>query len=302
MPIALGRYLSGLLLAIGLAFWGTVPRIEAQGVRFRLLTLLVFTGGLARLAGVFLIGLASPAMLFGLAMELFITPCLAFWRERLDRLCRGRRIGYECSARVRLSAARMVAPVACSQDSGYNRQSGWRRSTAMDMTGEERIAASREAVWAALNDVAVLKQCIPGCELLEKTSDTDMAARVKLQVGPVRAAFTGKVTLSDIDPPNGYRISGEGQGGVAGYAKGGAVVRLVDDGAGTLLKYEAKADVGGKLAQLGGRLIEFDGQEARRRIFPEVRRHRRGRTGRRASPALPEEGWFRRLWRRLFRT
>ena len=158
----------------------------------------------------------------------------------------------------------------------------------MDMTGEERIAASREAVWAALNDVAVLKQCIPGCKSLEKTSDTDMAARVKLQVGPVRAAFTGKVKLSDLDPPNGYRISGEGQGGVAGYAKGGAVVRLVQDGAGTLLKYEAKADVGGKLAQLGGRLIEFDGQETRRRVLPEFQRHRRGRTGRRIV--------FGRLW------
>jgi hypothetical protein len=85
---SLGRYLSGLLLAIGLAFWGTVPSIEAQGVRFRLLTLLVFTGGLARLTGVFLIGLASPAMLFALVMELFVTPCLAFWRERLDRLCK----------------------------------------------------------------------------------------------------------------------------------------------------------------------------------------------------------------------
>jgi hypothetical protein len=85
---SLGRYLSGLLLAIGLAFWATVPGIEAQGVRFRLLTLLVFTGGLARLTGVILMGLASPAMLFALVMELFITPCLAFWRERLDRLCR----------------------------------------------------------------------------------------------------------------------------------------------------------------------------------------------------------------------
>ena len=85
---SLGRYLSGLLLAIGLAFWWTVPSIEAQGVRFRLLALLVFTGGLARLTGVFLIGLASPVMLFALVMELFVTPCLAFWRERLDRLCR----------------------------------------------------------------------------------------------------------------------------------------------------------------------------------------------------------------------
>ena len=120
----------------------------------------------------------------------------------------------------------------------------------MDMTGEERIAAGREVVWAALNDVEVLRQCIPGCESLEKVSDTDMAARVKLQIGPVRATFSGQVKLSDIDPPNGYRISGEGSGGVAGYARGGAVVRLHDDGPVTVLHYEAKADVGGKLAQL----------------------------------------------------
>ena len=126
----------------------------------------------------------------------------------------------------------------------------------MDMTGEERIAASREVVWAALNDVEVLRQCIPGCESLEKVSDNEMAARVKLSIGPVRASFSGQVKLSDIDPPNGYRISGEGTGGVAGYAKGGATVHLEEDGPGTILRYEAKADVGGKLAQLGGRLID----------------------------------------------
>ena len=171
----------------------------------------------------------------------------------------------------------------------------------MDMTGEERIAASREAVWAALNDVAVLKQCIPGCESLEKTSDTDMAAKVKLQVGPVRAAFTGKVKLSDLDPPNGYRISGEGQGGVAGYAKGGAVVRLVQDGAGTLLKYEAKADVGGKLAQLGGRLIDSTARKLAGEFFQKFSVIVGSPAG--ASPsAAParKERWFRRLWRRLF--
>jgi carbon monoxide dehydrogenase subunit G len=127
----------------------------------------------------------------------------------------------------------------------------------MDMTGEERIAASREAVWAALNDIEVLKQCIPGCEALERQSDTEMAAKVKLTVGPVSARFAGKVALSEIDPPNGYRISGEGSGGAAGYAKGSALVRLDEDGnGGTVLKYEARADVGGKLAQLGGRLID----------------------------------------------
>jgi hypothetical protein len=124
------------------------------------------------------------------------------------------------------------------------------------MSGEQRIRANRARVWEALNDVAVLKQCIPGCESLEQQSPTEMAARVKLQVGPVKATFSGTVKLSDLDPPNGYSISGEGNGGVAGYAKGGAAVRLAEDGDGTLLRYDVKADVGGKLAQLGGRLID----------------------------------------------
>jgi carbon monoxide dehydrogenase subunit G len=126
----------------------------------------------------------------------------------------------------------------------------------MDMTGEEHIAAKREAVWAALNDVEVLKQCIPGCKSLEKLSDTEMTAKVKVGIGPVRATFTGKVTLSNLDPPNGYELSGDGVGGLAGHAHGGATVRLSDDGEGTLMRYEAKAEVGGRLAQLGGRLID----------------------------------------------
>jgi len=126
----------------------------------------------------------------------------------------------------------------------------------MDMTGEERIAAKRQVVWVALNDVAILKQCIPGCETLEKLSDTEMTAKVKVGIGPVHATFTGKVTLSDLDPPNGYRLSGEGAGGIVGHARGGATVHLSDDGEGTLMRYEAKADVGGRLAQLGGRLID----------------------------------------------
>jgi carbon monoxide dehydrogenase subunit G len=126
----------------------------------------------------------------------------------------------------------------------------------MDMTGERRIATSQYAVWAALNDANVLKQCIPGCESLEKLSDTEMTAKVTVGIGPVHASFTGRVKLSDLDPPNGYRLSGEGSGGLAGHAKGGATVRLFDDGKGTLMKYEAQADVGGKLAQLGSRLID----------------------------------------------
>jgi uncharacterized protein len=126
----------------------------------------------------------------------------------------------------------------------------------MDMTGERRIAAPRKTVWSALNDPAVLKTSIPGCESLEKTSDTDMKATASVKIGPISARFTGKVQLLDLDPPTSYRIEGEGQGGVAGFAKGGAVVRLADDGAGTLLTYDVKAQVGGKIAQLGARLID----------------------------------------------
>ena len=126
----------------------------------------------------------------------------------------------------------------------------------MEMTGERRIPASRQAVWDALNDPEILKQCIAGCESLDKTSDTEFSARVTSRVGPVTAKFTGKVELSDVDPPNGYTISGEGQGGVAGFAKGGAKVQLADDGDGTLLTYEANGTVGGKLAQIGSRLID----------------------------------------------
>ena len=126
----------------------------------------------------------------------------------------------------------------------------------MEMKGEFRIAASREKVWDALNDPEILKQCIAGCEELDKTSDTEFTARVHTRVGPVSAKFTGKVELSEIDPPNGYRISGEGQGGVAGFAKGGAAVKLAEDGDATVLTYEANATVGGKLAQIGSRLID----------------------------------------------
>jgi carbon monoxide dehydrogenase subunit G len=125
----------------------------------------------------------------------------------------------------------------------------------MEIKGEYRIAAPREKVFAALNDAEILKACIPGCESLDKTSDTDMTAKVRLRIGPVSASFTGKVTLSDLDPPNGYKISGEGQGGVAGFAKGGAVVSLREDGADTILDYNVDAQVGGKIAQVGARLI-----------------------------------------------
>jgi len=127
----------------------------------------------------------------------------------------------------------------------------------MDLTGEFRIEAPRELVWKALNDPNILKASIPGCEDLVKTSDTEFSAKVTAKVGPVKAGFGGKVTLSDLDPPNGYTISGEGSGGAAGFARGGAKVRLEPiDGGATLLKYEVDAEIGGKLAQIGSRLIE----------------------------------------------
>lgn len=126
----------------------------------------------------------------------------------------------------------------------------------MDMNGSQRIEASREVVYAALNDVDILRQCIPGCESVEKTSDTEMTAKVTLKIGPVKASFSGKVTLSDLDPPNGYTITGEGSGGAAGFAKGGAKVSLEADGDATVLHYTVDAQIGGKLAQLGGRLID----------------------------------------------
>ncbi len=126
---------------------------------------------------------------------------------------------------------------------------------AMTMVGEQLLAAPREKVWAALNDVEVLKQCIPGCESLEKLSDTEFQAIATNKIGPVKARFKGKVKLSDLDPPNGYKISGEGDGGIAGFAKGGATVTLTDKDGGTLLSYTVEAQIGGKLAQLGQRLI-----------------------------------------------
>ncbi|MGP9820406.1 SRPBCC family protein [Salinarimonas sp. NSM] len=156
----------------------------------------------------------------------------------------------------------------------------------MDMTDSQRIAAPRETVWAALNDPEVLKQCIPGCETIEKTSDTEMTAKVTLKIGPVKATFNGKVTLSDLDPPKGYLISGEGAGGAAGHAKGSAKVDLEavegEDGAPeTILHYAVKAQVGGKIAQLGGRLIDATAKKLAGEFFTKF--------GEVVAPPPPEE-------------
>ena len=127
---------------------------------------------------------------------------------------------------------------------------------AMEMKGEVVLPAARQTVRAKLNDPDVLKSCIPGVQTLDKTSDTSFTASTKMKIGPVNASFKGKVELSNIDPPHGYRISGEGEGGIAGFAKGGADVTLTEVPEGTRLSYAVQANVGGKIAQMGSRLID----------------------------------------------
>lgn len=143
----------------------------------------------------------------------------------------------------------------------------------MDMTGEHRIAAPRDVVWAALNDADVLRQCIPGCEELERLSDTGMRAIVVQKIGPVKARFEGEVELTNIDAPESYTIRGEGKGGVAGFAKGGADVTLAEDGEETILSYEVHATVGGKLARLGSRLIDSTARKLAAQFFDNFQAH-----------------------------
>jgi len=127
---------------------------------------------------------------------------------------------------------------------------------AMLMNGEVQLAAPREEVWKKLNDPAVLKACIPGCESLDVTGENQFQAVAVNKIGPVKARFKGTVNLTDLDPPNGYKISGQGDGGIAGFAKGGASVNLKDgEAGGTVLVYNVDAQIGGKLAQLGQRLV-----------------------------------------------
>jgi len=152
----------------------------------------------------------------------------------------------------------------------------------MNLSGEYRLPLPRSVVWDGLNDPEILKQCIPGCEELTKTEDNGFSAKVGLKIGPMTARFTGKVTLSDIDPPNGYKIAGEGQGGVAGFGKGSAIVKLAEDGeGGTILTYTADSQVGGKMAQLGSRLIDATAKKLADEFF--------GKFAATVSPPAPPE-------------
>ncbi|MEL6648939.1 MAG: carbon monoxide dehydrogenase subunit G [Pseudomonadota bacterium] len=143
----------------------------------------------------------------------------------------------------------------------------------MDMTGEHRISAPRNVVWDALNDGDVLKECIPGCEDLQKKSDTELSAIVVQKIGPVKAKFEGDVELTNINAPESYTIQGEGSGGVAGFAKGGADVVLAEDGDETILTYTVRATVGGKLARLGSRLIDSTAKKLAAKFFDNFQAH-----------------------------
>ena len=137
----------------------------------------------------------------------------------------------------------------------------------MEMTGERRIPAPRQRVWEALNDPEVLQACVPGCESIERTENDQLHARVAIKIGSIAARLNGRVQLSDIEPAKSYKLSGEGQGGAVGFAKGSATVNLADDNGGTLLHYRVSSQVGGKLAQLGARLIDATAKQLSDQFF-----------------------------------
>jgi uncharacterized protein len=176
----------------------------------------------------------------------------------------------------------------------------------MILKDKQRIEAPKPAVWAALNNPEVLRQCIPGCKEIEQISPTEMTAKATIKVGPITATFGGRVTFSDIDPLNGYTITGEGQGGVAGFAKGSAAVRLVDDGPATMLHYDVKADVGGKIAQLGARLIDATARKLAGEFFTKfgaiVATTPVDHSGTTLESTITptKSGWLQRLWNWLF--
>lgn len=153
----------------------------------------------------------------------------------------------------------------------------------MELAEEISIAAPLDKVYEGLNDIAILKACIPGCEELNWTSENELEAKVTLKIGPVKAKFGGKVTLDTMHAPTGFSLAGEGDGGLAGFAKGGADVQLIADGDSTVLKYEAKAQTGGKIAQLGGRLITSTARKLSKMFFAKFEKIMSG------EESLPEE-------------
>jgi len=143
----------------------------------------------------------------------------------------------------------------------------------MKLNGEFRVPADKTTVWDALNDPEVLKKCLPGCEEINKTSDTEMTAKITIKMGPVKAKFAGSVTLTDLDPPNSYTLSGKGQGGAAGFASGEAKIKLTEADGGTLISYDVDVKVGGKLVQIGSRLIDSTSKKLSKKFFDALAEH-----------------------------
>ncbi len=156
----------------------------------------------------------------------------------------------------------------------------------MKLTGTRQLSAQPTAVWAKLNDVDVLRRCIPGCESLEREGDNAFKAVAALKIGPMSVRFTGDVQLSDLDPPKSYRISGKGSGGAAGMASGGAAVKLEPSQGGTLLSYDVDANVGGKIAQLGQRLIDATAAQLAEKFFSAFAVEVEGPASPDATPAI----------------
>ena len=157
----------------------------------------------------------------------------------------------------------------------------------MQLNDEIRIEAPREQVYAALNDPEILRKSIPGCEEIEQLSETELIATVVTKIGPIKARFKGQVTLSDLNPPESYTISGRGRGGSAGFAKGGAKIVLEEDGGATVMRYEVQVDVGGKLAQLGGRLIEGTAKKLAGDFFTQFKKEVTGPEDEAAEVTVP---------------
>jgi hypothetical protein len=159
----------------------------------------------------------------------------------------------------------------------------------MEMSGEERIPATQDATWAALNDPEILKACVPGCESIESVAENEYQVLMVARIGPVSAKFKGKLVLSDLNPPNSYAIAFDGQGGAAGFGKGSAQVQLAPEGAGTLLRYQVKASVGGKLAQIGSRLVDAAARKIAQDFFAAFNEKVGAQHGARLAPAGAHE-------------
>ena len=167
----------------------------------------------------------------------------------------------------------------------------------MEMTGEQLIPVPQQRVWEGLNDPEVLKACIPGCETIEKVSDSEYRVAMTAAVGPVKAKFNGKLLLADLNPPTSYTLSFEGSGGAAGFGKGGAQVALAPEGAGTKLSYKATAQIGGKLAQVGSRLIDGVAKKMADEFFQRFNLQLAGPTPVPEAAIMVEKGpWLTPAW------